>query len=201
MGLFSIEEKTIPAVHCAAPDATDAWRGGWPQNAREFEGLVDAYLGRLVLYASRRLRNSHDAEDVVQDVFVRAFVDRMKLQGVADTGAYLYRMTANACTDRLRARHRGVRCVPFNEADEQSIAASQCSPSDVLGTAEEAVRAEKLLQRLPKVQAEAVRLRVFGELGLNEIARVTGCPINTVSSRLRYGFRKLRRLVIKEWKK
>jgi DNA-directed RNA polymerase specialized sigma24 family protein len=52
---------------------------------------------------------------------------------------------------------------------------------------------------LPKEQAEAIRLRVFDGLRLGEIAKVLGCPMNTVCSRLRYGFQKLRNLVGGEW--
>ena len=49
-----------------------------------------------------------------------------------------------------------------------------------------------MLGRLPREQAEAIRLRVFDGLRLDEIAELLDCPINTVSSRLRYGFQKLR---------
>lgn len=54
------------------PAATD-WHGGWPQDAAGFEPLVGCFQDRLVGYAFRRLGNLADAEDVVQDVFVRAF--------------------------------------------------------------------------------------------------------------------------------
>ena len=204
MGVFSIEKKATNAVRAALPEVTDAWPDGWPQNARDFEKLVDAYLGRLVLFASRRLGNVHDAEDVVQDVFVRAFVTREKCRGVAQVGAYLYRMTSNACTDVIRKR-KGRKAlaplmVPLMQAGGDSVPVSQASPSEALQAAEGALHAEQLLRRLPRPQAEAIRLRVFGELGLNEIAEVTKCSTNTVNSRLRYGFRKLRRIVAKGWK-
>jgi len=200
MGVFSIEKEARNAVWAAPPEVTDAWPDGWPQNAPDFEKLVDAYLGRLVLFASRRLGNVHDAEDVVQDVFVRAFVTREKCRGVAQVGAYLYRMTSNACTDVIRKRKGRKALIPLMQAGGDSVPVSQASPSEALQAAEGALHAEQLLRRLPRSQAQAIRLRVFGELGLNEIAEVTKCSINTVNSRLRYGFRKLRRIVSKGWK-
>jgi RNA polymerase sigma factor (sigma-70 family) len=200
MGVFSIEKETAITAGPVPAETTDAWSGAWPQNVQELGTLVEAYLGRLVIYASRRLANVHDAEDVVQDVFVQAFVSRAKLRRVSRVGAYLYRMTANACTDVLRGRRRRTACIPLMEIDGEGVPAAQGDPSEVMRTAEEASRVEQLLRRLPKAQAEAIRLRVFGELGLSEIAEVTGCSINTASSRLRYGFRKLRRIVAKEWK-
>ena len=66
---------------------------------------------------------------------------------------------------------------------------------EIAQAAEGLRRAESLLSRLPKEQAEAIRLRVFDGLRLGEIAEVLGCPMNTVCSRLRYGFQKLRKLV------
>jgi RNA polymerase sigma factor (sigma-70 family) len=79
--------------------------------------------------------------------------------------------------------------------------------SQLLGTSEEPReaaqadealrRAEALLGRLPKEQAEAIRLRVFDELRLREIADLVGCSTDTICSRLRYGFQKLRRMVVK----
>ena len=200
MGVFSIEKELTEAVHAASPGATDAWPGGWPQSAGEFERLADVYLERLVLYASRRLGSVHDAEDVVQDVFVRAFMTRRKCKGVSQVGAYLYRMTSNTCMDVLRKRKGRKALLSLMKTDGEGAPSSQRSPSEALRVAEEATRAEQLLQRLPQSQAEAIRLRVFGELDLNEIAKVTGCSSNTANSRLRYGFGKLRRIVMKGWK-
>ena len=65
-------------VEPESPPSDDAWDGPWPQSPDEFAGLVDAYLDRLVRYAFRRLGNVQDAEDVVQEVLVRAFADRAK---------------------------------------------------------------------------------------------------------------------------
>lgn len=189
----------MEAVHVKPPAAMDAWSGEWPQKAADFGRLLDVYLGPLVLYASRRLGNVHDAEDVVQEVFVRAFMTRNKRRGVTRVGAYLYRMTANACTDALRKKSSRATCVPLTEARESILVTKQTS-SEAVNAEEELRRAEQLLQRLPAAQAEAIRLRVFGELDLEEIATLTGRSMNTVSSRLRYGFRKLRRIVTKEWR-
>jgi len=172
---------------------TDAWDGGWPQSPREFEILVDAYLDRLVRYAFCRLGNIHDAEDVVQEIFVRAFEERVRLKKISRVCPYLYRMVANACADFFR-KHRNAP-VSLEEIEAAEICSEGKNPSEVAAAAEEARRAEELLQHLPTRQAQVIRLRVFDELRLNEIADVIGCSVDTVSSRLRYGFAKLRKIV------
>lgn len=198
MRIFSMEKEAGSAVPARRLEATDAWPESWPQNARDFEVLVDAYLDPLVRFAARRLGSVHDAEDVVQEVFVRAFVMRKKCQDVAQVGAYLYRMTSNACTDLVRKRKCRKSPAPAVQTGGDRNPVMQTSPSESLQAAEGAFRAEMLLRRLPRLQAEAIRFRVFGELSLNEMATVMKCSVNTVNSRLRYGFMKLRRILAKE---
>jgi RNA polymerase sigma-70 factor (ECF subfamily) len=140
------------------------------------------------------LGNLQDAEDVVQNVLTGVFRDRAKRHGVATVGPYLYRSVANACTDRLRTKNYSA--VFREEFDIAAQLAGGDNPSDLAAATDEWRRAERLLARLPQDQAEVVRLRVFDELRLSEIAEVVGCSVNTVCSKLRYGFQKLRKLMV-----
>ena len=176
-----------------AREPADTWEGSWPQSPEEFETLVDTYLDRLVRYACRRLGNFQDAEDVVQQVFVRAFGNRSRHRTNCAVGPYLYRMVANACTDLFRKRRRSKALV--HKSGVETIPGGQKNASEMDAAAEELSRVEELLRRLPEPQAEVIRLRVLDELRLREIAEVLGCSMNTVSSRLRQGFRKLRKIV------
>ncbi len=192
MSVFPIGKESAGVPEPIATEPTEAWSFGWPRTPREFEALVDAYLDRLVRYAARRLGNVHDAEDIVQDVFVRVYVEKDKHRDVGQIGPYLYRMVANACTDSLRKRRA---CADSLEDIEKQTCPDGRTPSEAVMIEEETRRAEDLLRLLPEDQAEVIRLRVFGELRLREIAETLGCPVDTVSSRLRYGFKKLRQIV------
>lgn len=176
------------------PDPARQWDRAWPQTRCELEALVDAYLDRLVRYAYGKLGNLQDAEDVVQEVFVRSFADRSGRKEITMVGPYLYRSVANACTDLLRKRGSGI--VVRDKIDVAEMPDTNPSPSNLAEAAEERRRAERLLGQLPQAQAEVVRLRVLEGLRLSEIADVVGCSANTVSSRLRYAFRRLRSLVL-----
>jgi RNA polymerase sigma-70 factor (ECF subfamily) len=173
--------------------AADAPELAWPQSPGEVAALVDAYADRLVRHAFRRLGDYQDAEDVVQQVFVRALVDRPGRGKVASVGAYLYRSVGNACLDLLRKQNSAAAL--REKIGRAESPATVSDPAEIAEAAEALRRAESLLAGLPHEQAEAIRLRVFDGLELSEIADMLGCPRNTAGSRLRYGFQKLRRLV------
>ena len=174
-------------------ESADSQGPAWPQSHAEVAALVEAYAGRLVRYAFRQLGDYQEAEDVVQQVFVRALVDESHRRKVSAVGPYLYRSVANACTDSLRRRNSSA--VFREEIGAEQLLSGSDGPAELAQAAEGLRRAESLLGRLPQEQAEAIRLRVFDGLPLSEIAEVLGCPLNTVCSRLRYGFQKLRNLV------
>lgn len=171
----------------------DEWTDAWPQTRQEFEAFVDLYLDRLVRSAFRRLGNQDEAEDVVQDVFVKSYADREKLQKVQRVGPYLYRMVANACNEKLSQRRR--RVLSFDELESEDIPDTVSEASKQIAAVDELQRIEQLLRRLPSRQAEVIRLRVLDQLPLTDIAQVIGCNLPTVKSRLRYALEKLRRIV------
>jgi RNA polymerase sigma-70 factor (ECF subfamily) len=187
-----LRESTVD-VQPDQSEASNALKHGWPQSQSEAAVVVDAYADRLVRYAFRQLGNLQDAEDVVQDVFVRVFAERSHRAKVLAVGPYLYRSVANACTDLLRRRNCGA--VFREEVGAREMLTGADDPSVIAEVDESLRRAEAMLSRLPKEQAQVIRLRVFDELRLNEIADALGCPVNTVCSRLRYGFQKLRGLM------
>ena len=191
------ERGSMADIQSKNTESADLRGPTWPQSHSEVATLVDAYAGRLVRYAFRRLGNHQDAEDVVQEVFVRAFVDRSNHTKVSSVGPYLYRSVANACTDLSRRRNSSA--VFREEVGAEALLAGSDGPAEIAQAAEGLRRAESLLGRLSKEQAEAIRLRVFDGLRLGEIAEVLECPVNTICSRLRYGFQKLRGLVGGGW--
>ncbi len=166
------------------------WTSGWPQTALEFEAFIDMFQDRLVRYAYCRLKDLGDAEDVVQDVFVKAYERRNELRDIRYVAPYLHRMVANLCTDRLR-RPRPV-LVPMEAIGFDEMPRSNAVAAQRLEAADQLRQAEALIARLPKRQAEVLRLRILSDLSLTEIAAMLECPLATVKSRLRYGIARLR---------
>lgn len=177
---FSIDNQTNGTV----------FAGRWPQTREEFELLVDNVLDRLVRYAYSMLGSIDDAEDVVQEVLVRVYADRAKRKNVERVVPYLYRMVANACKERRR-RERGRPAAV--EVDRLNTLSDE--DDNTHAAVDELQWVEHLLNQLPPKQAEVVRLRVIDDMPLADIARILGCLLPTVKSRLCYGLRKLRQIV------
>ena len=168
------------------------WPGEWPQSRQEFESFVDVFLNRLVCIASNRLRDTEEAEDVVQEVLVKAYINRAKLRKVQRVGPYLYRMVINACIERIR---RGRKMISLEDLGSNEILDTCSDTTGQMAHVEGIRHVEELLSRLPVEQAEVLRLRILDEFSLAEIAEIIGCNLSTVKSRLNYGLNKLRRIV------
>ncbi len=169
------------------------WRSGWPQTPPEFEDLIDVFQDRLVRYAFCRLKDVEDAEDAVQEVFLKAYTHRNELRNVYPVAPYLYRMVANMCIDHLR-RPRPV-IVSIDEIRMEELPRERPVARERAAAAEELKLATELLDRLPRRQADVLRLRLFDDLSLAEIADLHQCSLSTVKSRLRYGIARLRRIL------
>ena len=184
---------TIPFTLQATPDTAPMdTAASWPQSVEQFEGLVKAVQDELVHFAFCRLRSLEDAEDAVQDVLVRAYLEREKHRTVTGVRPYLFRMVANRCTDVLRQRQRAER--RRDPSDPADLAACP-GPDPAVDRLDDI---ERLLGRLPERQAEAIRLRVFGCLPFAAIAEAVGVSLPTIKSRFRYGVERLRGILTKE---
>ena len=137
----------------------------------------------------RCLGAHHDAEDVTQQVFVRAWRSRATFDPQRGTlGAWLVGITRRQVADRLAGQLRDLRT-----ADRAGHAAPPQSPAPVSEQVVDAVVVADELGRLaPQVRA-VVRLAFFDDLTHQQIAAVTGLPLGTVKSHLRRGLDRLRR--------
>jgi RNA polymerase sigma-70 factor, ECF subfamily len=160
----------------------------WPQSVAEFDALIEATQHRLIQFAFYRLRSLADAEEV-QDVFVQAYRDRERHRDVENVVPFLFRMAANRSTDLLRKRTGQA------VASATQVGPASASPRD---SAEYQEWIETLLARLPARQAAVIRLRIYGELPFDAVARSVGCSVPTVKSRFRYGIQKIRKLLERE---
>lgn len=160
---------------------------------RAFRLLLDRHLDRIVAFARRLLGDAAEAEDVAQEVFLRAWAQAAKWQpGAAKFETWLHRVAHNLCIDRLRRR----RSVPINSVAE---------PEDPAPSAFEAVterqlsdRVNQAIGRLPLNQRAAIALCHSRGLGNIEAARIMGVSVEALESLLSRGRRRLRDLLRRE---
>lgn len=156
--------------------------------------LMDRYLGRLVGLARRMLGDVAEAEDVAQEVFLtlwqRAAAIEVPERGV---GAWLYRVTANRCLDRLRARRPasadGLETVPVAPRQEQGLQERD------MGRA-----VDLALQRLPERQRLAITLCHFDERPMAEAGEIMGVSVEAVESLLARARRSLKKDLEAHWR-
>jgi len=165
----------------------------FPQSAEEFRPFLETHIQRLTRHAGYVLGNREDAEDVVQDVIIRAYGMRSELKTVGNPAAYLFRMVSNAAFDQLRRRNTrenaAARIFQFSNHDLSE-------PREVeMIREEELKRAKAMLDQLPAEQAEVIRFRFAEDLTFNEIAGIVKAPLTTVKSRFAYGMIKLRSMM------
>ncbi|MCC6696819.1 MAG: RNA polymerase sigma factor [Candidatus Hydrogenedentes bacterium] len=189
--LFAERVAVEPEVTPSA--GQDRWEGAWPRSREEFSRFVDVFQDRLVWFAFRKLGNRSEAEEVVQEVFLRAYRHQEERGNVARVSSYLYRMASNACNDVLRKRGRAA--LPLSLSMAENIADPRAQADENAAALDELQRIETLLAHLPRRQAEAMRLRILDELSFAEIAEVLHCSLGTAKSRFRHGLRKLRAIL------
>lgn len=144
-----------------------------------WEQLFQKLAPRLILFARQFEINSADAEDLVQDAFVKCW-----RKGSRDEALY-FSAVRSLSIDRARSRLRR------EERERQAV--EECwfqSGGDGASILPESV--EQALTALPSEQREAVVLKIWGNLTFAEAARVLEIPQNTVASRYRYAMTALR---------
>ncbi len=147
-----------------------------------FAVLFDRFGPVLLRVAHALLASRHDAEDVVQDVFVGVVRARSSLATVVHLRAYLFAALRRAAFKRI-SRLKKERRVPLPE-----LAAPQTTDLD----AERAVQLERALRVLPAEQRELLALKIDAGLTFAEIGELLGLSPHTAASRYRYALDKLR---------
>jgi RNA polymerase sigma-70 factor (sigma-E family) len=155
------------------------------------EEFADFALRRgaaLVRLARGLLRDPYQAEDVVQDVLARAYVQWGRVSAADDPDAYVRRMVVNACTSWFRRAARREFAHDAATLPERALA-------DPTGAFDERDRVVAVLRRLPAKQRAALVLRHYEGLPDAEIAQLLGSSEVSVRSNAHRGLATLRRLL------
>jgi RNA polymerase sigma-70 factor (ECF subfamily) len=169
-------------------------------NEAAFTIIVGRYKDPLVNFVYRYLGDYSDADDVVQETFVRLYNNRHAYKPIAKFSTWLYTVAANLAKTQLRRRKRMFAFSRTRGSDEERDAPVEI-PDQGESTDARADRAlrQELIQRaldeLPPKFREAVVLCDIQDLSYEEICAITGVNIGTVKSRLSRGRALLQKLL------
>ncbi|HOB74391.1 MAG TPA: sigma-70 family RNA polymerase sigma factor [Phycisphaerae bacterium] len=168
-----------------------------------FDALINAYATRLYGYFYRLTGSRHDAEDLLQEVFVRLvrMIGHYEHDGRFD--GWLFRIATNLVRDQARraktrligeglhAWQDGSERRGFHERPDPMAR----QPSESLEQAEDADRLQWAIAQLPEAEREVILLRHFAQLSFREIAEQMGTPLGTALARAHRGLARLRELM------
>jgi RNA polymerase sigma factor (sigma-70 family) len=155
--------------------------------ARRFRDAALPYLDDVFTLARYLMRDAADAEDAVQECYLRAVRHFDSYRGPA-MKPWLLAILRNVCNAEFA--RRGKQEIPADDADEASAAADpiwqepEASPETALLRHQDGATIRRLVAALPAPFREAIVLREVNDLSYQEIAEVAGVPVGTVMSRL-----------------
>lgn len=146
-----------------------------------FADIVVATTPRLYRLAARIMADAGDAEDVLQDAYLRAFDALVagRFDGRAGIETWMYRIVANTALDALRARRRRRKRVEIDDTAEIAV-----DDAGRLGARAALRELAGVLEDLPAEQRTALVLKEIEGLSSNEVAEVMRCSVGAVEQRL-----------------
>ena len=179
-----------------------AFRSG---DTAAFDGLIELYSAKLYKVAYALLGSRQDAEEVVQDTFLRAYRALGAFRGESSLETWLHRIALNLARNKYQWNHRrggglNVSLSQPTDSDggdsgqetEQDVPDRRMEPDVVLEQDEIGTNIMKALNGLPDNLRETMLLRHVNDMPYEQIARKLDCKVGTVKSRLSRGREMLR---------
>ena len=148
-------------------------------DVRAFAALVDAYYARCLRFALHMLSNRSDAEEAVQDTFVRVYRALPNYEERESFEPWLFRILANRCRSAGARERRRSEIVEFGEVPDR---ANERRHDEAIAWREEIARA---LASLPEEQREAFLMRHVEDLSYDDMAIATGAGISALKMRVK----------------
>lgn len=163
-----------------------------------FQALIEKYQQRIFRLLQRFTRGqAHETEDLAQDVFLKVFKRLHTFQFESAFYTWLYRIAMNTATDHVQRKRRS----PVQSVEDPIIyekgESERSNPGRGMMEREFGKVAHEVLEKMPEKYRLILQLREFEELSYDEIAKILGCALGTVESRLFRAREKFRSILIR----
>ncbi|MFZ5516861.1 MAG: sigma-70 family RNA polymerase sigma factor [Candidatus Zhuqueibacterota bacterium] len=159
-----------------------------------FDLIVKRYKNQLLNFIYRFLGNAEEAEDLVQETFLRVYRNRRAYQKVAKFSTWIYTIAGNLAKTELRKRKRrkffSISDLGYNEKDYDISDEAYNPEKDVDSRMKEEIIHREINDLSPKFR-EVILLRDVQQLSYEEISQIVDIPLGTVKSRVNRGRLKL----------
>ena len=158
---------------------------------KAFDSIVQRYKDPLINFVYHFLGDRIDAEDVVQETFLRVYRNKHLYRNIAKFSTWIYTIASNLAKTELRRRRRrrllSLSQMGYDDKDYEPVDEFMQSPEGIVdsGMQEKIIRKE--IDDLPVKFKEVVLLRDVQEFSYEEISQILGIPIGTVKSRVNRG--------------
>lgn len=153
-----------------------------------FGKLLELYQARVYGFVRRMVRSADEAEDIAQEVFVKAFQNISKFDGRASFSTWLFKIASNLCIDKARRHQRRPEPVSLSndDGDAREVETSDLrwDPQNVAVVGEMERAIEAAIASLSEKLRGVLLLHDLEGLSYDEIATTVGVPVGTVKSRL-----------------
>ena len=158
---------------------------------------INLYGSSVRGYVLGMVRRADIADDICQDVFIRAWQNLESYQEQGEARAYLMKIAYRLVCNSRRRADREV-CVDDQTWEGIQPEDGADNPYQTAARTDTGVALNKILNKLSPLEKRILLLRYYGQLKFNEIADLTDTPINTVLSHAHRGLKKLRELMLDE---
>jgi RNA polymerase sigma-70 factor (ECF subfamily) len=157
-----------------------------------FDRLVQRYQRDVYRLCYRYVNNHHDASDMAQEVFLKAYRAIGSFRGDSSFSTWLYRIAVNTCLNFRAARR------PIAEELPDALPDRRASAAERLEREEQARRVREAVSSLPEKQRATVILKIFHDLTHEEVAAIVGASVGTVKANLFHALGNLRKRLAPE---
>lgn len=165
-------------------------------NQNDFALLIDRYKNKAFSMLKRMLRNDSDAEEVLQDCFLKAYKALNNFNGDAKFSTWFYRIVYNTALTKLSSKKRKIESEMTSIDEHYDIADSSINISEQFSDSTELIN--KMIEKLPPSYSTVINLFYMEEMSCEEISKVMNTSVSNVKVMLHRSRSALKDIIIKK---